>query len=123
MKSAKVRGLLGWVCPLAVLAVILVVTNGAWGVRTDATTLRTTLGWTAVDEKRYKDISEEPCNYLYIDSAHGDIIYYGESQNCRTRLNQHFNAGVSAYGIIWHPGKYQASRRLEDEHSNSESRL
>lgn len=61
----------------------------------DPTSLRNG-GWIAVDETAP---GNTPCNYLYVDAGN-NLLYYGTSATCATRINSHFAQTRSGYEVM-----------------------
>ena len=64
----------------------------ALATQVDPTSLRND-GWIPVNERAP---GNTPCNYLYVDN-HNDLLYYGTSATCATRINSHYNEMRSGY--------------------------
>lgn len=61
----------------------------------DPTSLRND-GWIMVDERAP---ANTPCNYLYVDERN-NLLYYGTSGTCATRINSHFAQTRSGYEVM-----------------------
>lgn len=67
----------------------------AYATQVDPTSLRND-GWRPVMERAP---GNGPCNYLYVD-GNNNLLYYGTSGTCETRINAHFAQMRSGYEIM-----------------------
>jgi|GEM_PF-4216601 len=67
----------------------------AYATQVDPTSLRND-GWIPVTEHAPNN---SPCNYLYVDQ-HNNLLYYGTSSTCATRINSHFTESRSGWEIM-----------------------
>jgi hypothetical protein len=67
----------------------------AFATQVDPTNLRSE-GWIPVAERAPPNA---PCNYLYVDGRN-NLLYYGTSGTCATRINSHFAQTRSGYEMI-----------------------
>lgn len=67
----------------------------AYATQVDPTSLRND-GWIPVMER---SPGNTPCNYLYVD-RNNNLLYYGTSSACLTRINSHYAQTRSGYEMI-----------------------